>query len=246
MQAVHATRQCIAERRYFAILERQTPYPNAGQSCIFPNRQSAMVKRGYHHGNLRQALVDATLELIADKGPQGFTLAEAAKNAGVSAAAPYRHFSGREDLIAEVARQGYELFGDLLEYAYDEGRPSPLAAFEAVGRAYLAFARKHPGHYIAMFESGVAPGDTPELARAADRSAQVMHRAATTLSARMPPELRPPPAMFSAHISAMSHGIVELYARGRPGARTPFTPEELLETGIGIYLRGLGLLEPDR
>ena len=55
-----------------------------------------MSKRGYHHGNLRQALVDAALDLIADKGPTGFTMAEAAKTAGVSAAAPYRHFSGRD------------------------------------------------------------------------------------------------------------------------------------------------------
>jgi hypothetical protein len=144
-----------------------------------------------------------------------------------------------------VALQGYELFADLLEYAYDDGRPSPLLAFEKVGRAYLAFARKHPGHYIAMFESGVVPSDTPELALAADRAGRVLTRAAEALSARIPAERRPPPAMFSAHVWALSHGIVELFARGRPGARTPFTPEELLETGIGIYLRGLGLIDRD-
>lgn len=205
-----------------------------------------MSKRGYHHGNLRQALVEAALELIAANGPTGFTMAEAAKLAEVSAAAPYRHFTGRDELIAEVAAQGFDLFADVLAYAYDDGCPSPLAAFEAVGRAYLAFARKHPGHYIAMFESGVAPNQTPELARAADRANRVLIRAAEALSARIPPERRPPPAMFSAHVSALSHGIVELYARGKPGARSPFSPEELLETGVGIYLRGLGLIDPDR
>jgi AcrR family transcriptional regulator len=205
-----------------------------------------MTKRGYHHGNLRQALVEATLDLIAEKGPTGFTMAEAAKLADVSAAAPYRHFSGREDLIAEVAAQGFDLFADVLDYAYADGKPSPLAAFEAVGRAYLAFARKHPGHYIAMFESGVAPSQTPDLARAADRANRVLIRAAEALSARMPPGRRPPPAMFAAHVSALSHGIVELYARGKPGSRSPFPPEDLLETGVGIYLRGLGLLEPER
>lgn len=204
-----------------------------------------MTKRGYHHGNLRQALVDAALTLIAEKGPTGFTMAEAAKSAEVSAAAPYRHFSGREDLIAEVATQGYELFGDVLEYAYNGGKPSPLAAFEAVGRAYLAFARKYPGHYMAMFESGLAPGQTPELARAAERANRVLTQAADALSARIPADRRPPAAMFSAHIQALSHGVVELYARGKPGARTPFTPEELLEAGIGIYLRGLGLIAKD-
>ncbi|NYS24105.1 TetR/AcrR family transcriptional regulator [Rhodobacteraceae bacterium 2376] len=204
-----------------------------------------MPKQGYHHGNLRAALVEATLALIAEKGPQGFTMAEAAKLAGVSAAAPYRHFEGREELIAEVARQGYTLFGDLLEYAYDDGQPTPLAAFLAVGHAYLAFARKHPGHYIAMFEAGVDPGANRALAQAADRAQQVLYRAAEALSARIPADRRPPPAMFAAHIWAISHGIVELYARGKPGARSPFTAEELLESGVGIYLRGLGVLDMD-
>ncbi|MGB0913574.1 MAG: TetR/AcrR family transcriptional regulator, partial [Phaeobacter italicus] len=65
-----------------------------------------MPKRGYHHGNLRQALVEAALHLIEAKGPTGFTLSEAAKQAGVTPAAVYRHFDGREDLIAEAGRQG--------------------------------------------------------------------------------------------------------------------------------------------
>ncbi|MFN4057377.1 MAG: TetR/AcrR family transcriptional regulator [Roseinatronobacter sp.] len=204
-----------------------------------------MTKRGYHHGNLKQALIDAALDLITEAGPQGFTMAEAAKRADVSAAAPYRHFTGREELIVEIARQGFELFADLLEFAYKDGQPSPLAAFEAVGRAYLAFARKHPGHYIAMFESGVSPNANRDLAAACARANGVLIRAAADLSARMPAHKRPPTEMFAAHVSAMSHGIVELYARGTPGARTPFSPEDLLETGIGIYLRGLGLLDKD-
>lgn len=77
-----------------------------------------MLKRGYHHGNLREALVDACLALIAEKGPNGFTLSEAAREAGVTPAAVYRHFEGRDDLIAEAARQGYEMFADLMTDAY--------------------------------------------------------------------------------------------------------------------------------
>jgi len=204
-----------------------------------------MPKRGYHHGNLKQALVDAALRLIEEKGPTGFTLSEAAKNAGVTPAAVYRHFEGREELIEECARQGQEIFADLMALAYDDGRPSALAAFEATGRAYLAFARKYPGHYMAMFESGTSMNATPELAAAANRSRAVLEQAALALSEHIPPEKRPPPSMFSAHIWAMSHGVVELFARGRPGANTPFSPEDLLEAGIGIYLRGLGLITPD-
>ena len=202
-------------------------------------------KRGYHHGNLRQALVDACLALIEEKGPTGFTLSEAAREAGVTPAAVYRHFEGRDDLIAEAALQGYEIFGDLMEYAYDKGQPSALAAFESVGRAYLAFARRHPGHYVAMFESGISMQRTPELHEAASRAMGVLERAAEELSQHIPEDRRPPPQMFSAHIWAMSHGVVELFARGAPGTRSPFPPEDLLETGIGVYLRGLGLIRQD-
>lgn len=204
-----------------------------------------MAKRGYHHGNLREALVDAALRLIEQRGPMGFTLSEAAKQAGVTPAAVYRHFAGREDLIAEAALQGYKIFSDLMDYAYRTGQPSALASFEATGRAYLAFARKYPGHYVAMFESGISINRTPELAAVARRALEVLERAASELSKHIPPEKRPPPQMVSAHIWAMSHGVVELFARGAPGTKAPFPPEDLLESGIGVYLRGLGLVPPD-
>jgi AcrR family transcriptional regulator len=205
-----------------------------------------MVKRGYHHGDLRRALIEAALKLIEEKGPQGFTLSEAAKEAGVTPAAVYRHFAGREDLIAEIARQGYEIFADLMEHAYADGKPSALAAFEAVGRAYLAFARKFPGHYVAMFESGISLNANPDLAHAARRASGVLEKAAVALSEHMPAGRRPPASMFSAHIWALSHGVVELFARGQPGRKSPFSPEDLLESGIGIYLRGLGLIPPEK
>jgi AcrR family transcriptional regulator len=205
-----------------------------------------MRKQGYHHGNLRQALVDAALDLITRQGPTGFTLSEAAKQAGVTPAAVYRHFEGREDLIAEAARQGYEIFAEVMQVAYESGQPSALAAFEATGRAYLAFARKYPGHYIAMFESSISVNRTPDLAQAASRARAVLETAASELSQHIPPEKRPPASMFSAHIWAMSHGVVELFARNSPGTASPFPPEDLLESGIGIYLRGLGLIAPDK
>ena len=180
-----------------------------------------MAKRGYHHGNLRQALVEAALELIEARGPAGFTVSEAAKQAGVTPAAVYRHFGGREDLIAEAARQGYAIFADVMQHAYDSGQPSALAAFEATGRAYLAFARRYPGHYIAMFESGLSVNRTPELALSAARAREVLERAAQDLGRHIPEE-RPPAAMFAAHVWAMSHGVVELFARARPRS-TPRT-----------------------
>ncbi|SPJ22352.1 TetR/AcrR family transcriptional regulator [Palleronia abyssalis] len=204
-----------------------------------------MPKRGYHHGNLAQALVDATLLLIEKKGPTGFTVSEAAKDAGVTPAAVYRHFDGRDGLIAECARQGYEVFADRMEEAYARGLPSAMRAFSETGRAYLEFARKNPGHYVAMFESGISVTRSPELHSVATRANGVLERAAAALSEHIPVEKRPPPSMFASHIWAMSHGVVELFARNSPGTNVAFPPEDLLETGIGIYLRGLGLIPPD-
>ena len=70
----------------------------------------------------------------------------------------------------------------------------------------------------------------------------VLIGAADRLAAQLPPERRPPPTMVANHIWALSHGVVELFARGRPGARAPYSAEEMLESGAAIYLRGLGIL----
>ena len=96
-----------------------------------------------------------------------------------------------------------------------------------------------------MFESGISVNRTPELAAVANRANGVLEQAADDLSQHIPADKRPPASMFSAHIWAMSHGVVELFARNSPGRASPFSPDDLLESGIGIYLRGLGLVTPD-
>src|SRR5438874_12237198 len=151
--------------------------------------------RGYHHGNLKEALLRAALELIAQKGPAGFTFAEAARWAGVSPAAPYRHFRDRDELIASVALRGFELFEAALARAWDEGRPDPLIAFEAIGRAYLQFARSEPAYYSAMFEAGCPLDSNPELRQAGDRAFAVLRSAAGKLVDGLPARSRPPTMM---------------------------------------------------
>ncbi len=206
-------------------------------------RQPPGGRRGYHHGNLREALIDAALDLIAQKGPAGFTFADAARWAGVSSAAPYRHFRDRDALIADVARRGFELFEAHLERAWNDGRPEPFAAFENLGRAYLSFARDEPAYYSAMFEAGLALDSDPGLRQASDRAFAVLRRAAEALAARAPAEQRPPALMMSLHIWALSHGIASLFGRGDAGRRAlPMPAEELLEAAVLIYLRGLGLI----
>ncbi len=200
-------------------------------------------RRGYHHGNLREALIQAALDLIAKKGPGGFTFADAARSAGVSSAAPYRHFRDRDALIADVARRGFELFAAHLDGAWNDGRPDPFAAFENIGRAYLTFARDEPAYYSAMFEAGLSFDDDPALRQTADRSFAVLRHASETLCARLSPETRPPALMMSLHVWALSHGIASLFARGDGGRRRlPMTPEDLLEAAMLIYLRGLGII----
>ncbi len=197
--------------------------------------------RSYHHGNLKEALVRAALELIAQKGPSGFTFAEAARWAGVSAAAPYRHFRDRDDLLADVALRGFEHFANALSHAWAEGRPDPHAAFDRLGRAYLNFARSEPAYYSAMFEAGISPGSNPALREASERAFAVLRQAVEQLIATMPAESRPPALMMALHIWTMAHGIASLFGRGDTGRRSlPMSPEELLEAAVLIYMRGLG------
>ena len=201
-------------------------------------------ERGYHHGNLKEALIRAALELIAEKGPAGFTFAEAARWAGVSPAAPYRHFRDRDELLANVARQGFARFESALARAWDDGKPEPFAAFDRLGRAYLQFARNEPAYYSAMFEAGVPPDSNAELQQAGDRAFGVLRSATEKLIAAMPPQSRPPVLMMALHIWSLAHGIASLFGRGDAARRAlPMTAEELLEAGVLIYLRGLGLPE---
>ncbi len=200
-------------------------------------------RRGYHHGNLREALVAAALGLIAEKGPAGFSFAEAARAAGVSAAAPYRHFRDRDALISEVARQGFGRLADQLERAFDEAGPSPMRAFEAVGAAYLDFARRERPAFVAMFQSG-SPAP-PEVAEASERAFAVLRRACEGLVRHLPPGQRPPLNMMSYHVWAISHGIAELFGDPERRRRAPIEAGDLLEAGTAIYLRGLGLIPDD-
>ena len=195
--------------------------------------------RGYHHGNLREALIQAALSLIADKGPAGFTFAEAARFAGVSPAAPYRHFRDRDELMANVALRGFEQFAAALAKAWGDGRPDAFKALQRVGEAYLEFARAEPAYYAAMFEAGVPVGDNPALREAGDRAFGVLRTAAEKIVAALPAAGRPPALMVALHIWSMAHGVAALFGRGDAARRPlPMTPAELLEAQVLVYLRG--------
>jgi AcrR family transcriptional regulator len=199
----------------------------------------------YHHGNLKEVLLEAARKLIEQYGPAGFSLTEAARLAGVSPAAPYRHFRDRDALLAEVAKTGFERFAARLDMAWNNGVPTPLSAFENLGKAYLAFARDEPASYTVMFETGILPGTEGQAMPAAERAFDVLQKAASALCRQLPERERPPIKLMSLHIWAISHGIATLFAQGELQARkVPMAPEEILESAMLIYLRGLGIL-PD-
>ncbi|MGE0233619.1 MAG: TetR/AcrR family transcriptional regulator [Flavobacteriaceae bacterium] len=198
-------------------------------------------KRGYHHGNLREALVDAAMALIAERGPEGVTLAEVARMAGVSTAAPYRHFKDRDALMTEVAKRGFSRFADRMRAARHPDGADAVESLMGIGRAYMGFARNEPALYSAMFEGGVSPATDGELRREADRAFEILLTACERIRTTLPEDKRAPALMMALHIWSLSHGVASLFARGDRGRRAiPVPPEDLLEAGTLIYLRGLG------
>jgi len=126
-------------------------------------------KESYHHGDLRRALLDATLELVDRHGPQGFTLRAAAREAGVTPGAAYHHFEDKDALIAAVAEEGFELLHAELQAS--ARRPSASARDRArnVGVAYVLFAIKHPTRFRVMVGYGVQAGARVRSAKSAYR-----------------------------------------------------------------------------
>lgn len=107
-------------------------------------------RTSYHHGDLKRALTEAALALVTEKGPKGFTLSEAARRAGVSLAAPYRHFADKADLLASVAEQGF-LELDQAGAAAGHRVSDPRARLTELSRAYVRWAVAHPDYYQVMF-----------------------------------------------------------------------------------------------
>jgi AcrR family transcriptional regulator len=189
-------------------------------------------RRGYHHGNLREALIDAARILIAERGPQGFSLIEAARMADVSPAAPYRHFKDREALVAAVAERGFALFADKLKSAL-AAASDPGDALAALGRAYLAFAREEPGHYGAMFLSVRAgrPGGPVN-----DDSFGLLVETVRRLVAS-PGNPAFDPSAAALQIWSLAHGVAVLATTGRwPSATAAASPEDVMRDGSAAII----------
>ncbi|WP_112664386.1 TetR/AcrR family transcriptional regulator [Microvirga flavescens] len=199
-------------------------------------------KRGYHHGNLKEALIEAAQRFIAERGLGGFTLADAAKLVGVTPAALYRHFRGRDALVAEVAFRGFKDLGERLGRAL-AGEGTPLERFTRMGEAYLTFAEQEPGYYLAMFSPQVSEGEkAPKQpvapgVRPPETAFDFLVRA---LSETFPSGFKDVDVRFIAlEVWALSHGIATLDAAGQL-PRGPGLPDkyELLRAGVLALVHG--------
>ena len=178
-------------------------------------------KRPYHHGNLRQALIDAAVELIEERGVSALTLREVARRVGVTHAAPQRHFADRAALVAAVAEQGFRGLRAHME-AVRAAAPGKDAGqrLRALGVAYIEYGLAHPAHLRVMYSPELADKSRhPQLAAAAQQVHQTLvqqigaAQRAGAVAAGDPDELS-----FAAW--SMVHGctvlLIEGQARGRP------------------------------
>ncbi len=115
----------------------------------------AELKTSYHHGNLRSALLDAAASVISEIGPQGLTIREVASRAGVSHAAPYRHFSGKDEILLAAVEQGFALLEQTMADCKAAADSDPISQFAASGIAYVDFALQHSAYYRVMFSGNL-------------------------------------------------------------------------------------------
>jgi AcrR family transcriptional regulator len=213
-------------------------------NMVGPGRSSVIGKQGYHHGNLRQALVEAGLALARGGGPEAVGLREASRQAGVSHNAAYRHFAGRQELVAAVAERCMQELGELMRARTGAvtGGGEPERAWgrlNALGRAYVDFAHAEPGWFRTAFTAPAhAEQAAPPSELTADHPFQQLSAALDDLVAvgALPVDRRP-----GAEYAAWSavHGFagltVEGPLRGMPVAET----EQALQVVLAVVVRGL-------
>lgn len=168
-----------------------------------PNRRS-----GYHHGDLRNTLELAALELVAERGAHGFTLAEASRRAGVSVAAPFKHFANREALLAALALKGYQeqerLFAAAVGHTAD-----PVEQLAEFAAAYVRFTIDEAALFEITFGAGIDKTGYPELEDAGRRVLDVLAKPAQALRGD------PDSALALIHaVGAVAHGYAAFLHEG--------------------------------
>lgn len=158
-------------------------------------------QQSYHHGNLRQAMIEAAVQAISESGPAAWSLRELARRAGVSHAAPAHHFGDKTGLLTAVAADGFRLLVDVLAGAGED--------FLEVGVAYVRFAVDHRAHFEVMFQPELYRPDDPDVSAARDRARDVLVRGAQALSPDRSKDRTTAIAAWS-----IAHGFASLWLSG--------------------------------
>ncbi|MGH6830872.1 MAG: TetR/AcrR family transcriptional regulator [Methylocella sp.] len=188
---------------------------------------------------MRRALLAAGLTLLEQRGPAQVSLREAARVAGVSHNAPYRHFDSREALLAALATDGFDALGAAMEQAAD-GKEG-LERLRALGMAYIAFATARPAVYLLMFGPELEKDAFPALKTVAGRSFEALRQA---IEAVAPEEMRRAAAIGAwALVHGLSHLIADRQLPQDLAAEDKL--DTLIETVLEIYRQGLAR-EPGR
>ena len=170
--------------------------------------------RRYHHGDLRMAVLAAAEAILEREGVDALTLRAVARAVGVSHTAPKNHFGDLEGLLSELAAVGYWRYGETLAKAMDAAGADPRARMRAMGRAYVGFARAHPGLFILMFRGERLDMTRPALREAIEAARAALRNAAMS-SASVTPQT---PLLTAARATAswaLVHGFAMLLLDGR-------------------------------
>jgi AcrR family transcriptional regulator len=186
----------------------------------------------YHHGDLRRAVLDRAVEVIATTGASTLSLRSVAADLGVSHTAPRHHFASRTGLLTAVAAEGFRMLTDRISAAYAAG-----GSFRDAGVAYVEFALDRRAHFSVMFAPDLLDYDDPELAAASEASFAQLRAGVDGLE----PAQRPHHAAAVLASWALVHGMATLAITGnldRSGVREALGNEDVLE----LTRRGTALL----
>lgn len=197
-------------------------------------------KQSYHHGDLPRALVGAALDLIETRGPEAFTLREAAASVGVTHGAAYRHFEDKTALLAAVSQERYRALAARLSEVAARARGSPRSRVEALASAYVDFALERPAHYRVMWgarlnEDGRFPSLEAAISDAFGIVVGEMKRGQDEGVFRKTPAARE----LAIGMWVAAHGFVELVARRRLKVKSPEIAVEYFQTLFEPFLDGL-------
>jgi AcrR family transcriptional regulator len=182
-----------------------------------PRQRGRKAKRteSYHHGSLKQALLEAAERVLERDGIQGLTLRAAAREAGVSHAAPKNHFGDMTGLLSELAAVGFERFVATMQANVGDS-DSPDRRMDAIGRGYIAFARAHPGLFLLMFRGERLDLSRPALRDAVETSSRVLSGAVgARRGEKVEAALTLPQAASIAAAWSLVHGFAMLLLDGR-------------------------------